>query len=108
MDNDIHTVPLARKLNRARKGERKKLKGNRGISLGNWRESQKKGGMMTETDRIMDCVKFNLMQVGYVDIALAEKMLNIPAMIVENVLKQNGMKESGIKGQWIKDKNVEK
>ena len=42
MNNDIHTVPLARKLNRARKGERKKLKGKRGISLRNWREEREK------------------------------------------------------------------
>jgi len=44
MNNDIHTVPLARKLNRARKGERKKLKGNRRISLRDWRENQEKRG----------------------------------------------------------------
>ena len=38
MDNDIHTVPLARKLNRVRKGERKKLKGHRRFKLKDWRE----------------------------------------------------------------------
>ena len=40
MNNDIHTVPLARKLNRARKGERKKLRGKRRIRLQNWRENR--------------------------------------------------------------------
>jgi len=44
MNNDTHTVPLARKSNRARKGERKKLKGNRRIRLWDWRESQEKRG----------------------------------------------------------------
>ena len=44
MNNDIHTVPLARKLNRIRRGERKKLKGNRRISLREWGESQEKRG----------------------------------------------------------------
>jgi len=39
MNNDIRTVPLARKLNRARKGERKKLRGKRRIRLQNWREN---------------------------------------------------------------------
>ena len=42
MNNDIRTVPLARKLNRVCKGEPKKLKGKRRIILRNWRESQKK------------------------------------------------------------------
>ena len=40
MNNDTHTVPLARKLNRARKGEPKKLKGNRRISLREWGENR--------------------------------------------------------------------
>ena len=40
MNNDTHTVPLARKLNRARKGEPKKLKGNRRIRLREWREKK--------------------------------------------------------------------
>jgi len=44
MNNDTHTVPLARKLNRAGKGERKKLKGKRRIRLRDWRESQEKRG----------------------------------------------------------------
>jgi len=44
MNNDIRTVPLARKLNRVRKGERKKLKGKRRIRLRDWRESQEKRG----------------------------------------------------------------
>ena len=38
MNNDIRTVPLARKLNRAGKGERKKLRGKRRIRLRDWRE----------------------------------------------------------------------
>ena len=42
MNNDTRTVPLARKLNRAGKGEPKKVKGKRRISLRDWRESQEK------------------------------------------------------------------
>jgi len=41
MNNDIHTVPLARKSNRVKKGEkREKLKGRRRFSLRDWREKR--------------------------------------------------------------------
>jgi len=41
MNNDIRTVPLARKLNRVCKGEPKKLKGKRRIRLRDWREKKR-------------------------------------------------------------------
>ena len=60
----------------------------------------------TETENVMGLVDFVIKSQGYVDIHFICRHLGIPAIIVENIFKNEGMTESGIPGQYIKSKKV--
>lgn len=57
---------------------------------------------MTDKEKIEECINFDYIGQGYVDLSQVVTMTGIPAMVVKNVLYQNGFIESGIKGQYIK------
>ena len=62
-----------------------------------------KQNIKTETDKIMEAVNFMLEKQGYIDITLVSKMVLVPSVIIENVIKKEGFRESNIRGQYIKN-----
>jgi len=57
---------------------------------------------MTATEKILDAAKYQYQTIGYVDLKLLSKMVNIPSIIAENVITQHGFVESNMEGQFIK------